>query len=54
MEQRSLEEDDPRDPGDPQDDPAAAPYHRRSIASSVSDIASVFNDENTTATEISA
>ena len=35
MEERSL-------------DPGATPYDRRSIASSISDIASVFNDEKTT------
>ena len=40
MEERSMEEEEDGEPGD---NPRAAPYDRRSIASSISDIASVFN-----------
>ena len=47
MEERSLEEEEEED-GEPGDNPRAGPYDRRSIASSISDIASVFNEEKAT------
>ena len=52
MEQNSFEEeecdvDDPRDSADPRDNPAAASFDRRSIASSISNITSVFSYEKT-------